>query len=67
MVKAKEPPSVPIPAPALISPVGCSSTSMSIIFKLLFEPSETLKETSLNILLDLIFEIDFFYLQHLEK
>ena len=32
---------------------------MSIIFKLLFEPSETLKETSLNILLDLIFEIDF--------
>ena len=28
---AKDPPEVPIPAPALISPVGLSSTSISTI------------------------------------
>ena len=30
----KVPPLVPTPAPALTSPVGCSSTTISIIFKL---------------------------------
>ena len=42
MLKAMVPPSVPIPAPALISPVGLSSTFISIIFKLFSDPSLTL-------------------------
>ena len=37
----KVPPLVPTPAPALISPVGCSSTTISIIFKLFSDPSLT--------------------------
>ena len=39
---ANVPPVVPIPAPAVTSPVGCSSTIISIFFKLFFDPSETL-------------------------
>ena len=38
-LKAKVPPEVPMPAPAPISPVGCSSTEMSIIFKFFLLPS----------------------------
>ena len=58
--KANCPPLVPIPAPALISPVGCSSTSISMIFKFFLDPSIIFDFTSANILLDLILEIDFF-------
>ena len=56
---AKEPPVVPIPAPAEISPVGRSSTLMSICFKLLLEPSVTSYFTALNMFRDFIFAIDF--------
>ena len=56
---ATAPPDVPIPAPALISPVGLSSTSISIICKLFSVPLEISYFTSLNIFLDLIFAIDF--------
>ena len=52
------PPEVPIPAPALISPVGLSSTSISMIFRLFSLPSDTLKFTSLKIFLDFICAID---------
>ena len=55
---AKDPPFVPTPAPALISPVGCSATFISIIFKLLFAPLDTLEFTFLKIFLDFIFAID---------
>ena len=41
MLNANVPPLVPIPAPALISPVGFSSTLISITFKLFFEPFTT--------------------------
>ena len=41
MLKENEPPLVPTPAPALISPVGFSSTLISIIFKSFDEPSDT--------------------------
>ena len=34
-----DPPEVPTPAPKEISPVGFSSTLISIVFKLLSEPS----------------------------
>ena len=36
---AKDPPVVPIPAPAEISPVGCSSTVIFMILRLFFDPS----------------------------
>ena len=39
---ANDPPFVPIPAPALISPVGFSSTSILIILRFFLLPSETL-------------------------
>ena len=39
ILTAKLPPSVPIPAPALISPVGFSVTSILIIFRLAEDPS----------------------------
>ena len=39
-LKAKVPPSVPIPAPALISPVGFSSTFIFITFKFFSVPLE---------------------------
>ena len=52
---AKLPPLVPTPAPALISPVGFSSTCMSITFKSLLLPSLTSLDTSLNKFLDFYF------------
>ena len=45
-LNAKDPPEVPIPAPALISPVGFSSTVMSIILRSLDEPVIILGFTS---------------------
>ena len=57
--KAIAPPDVPTPAPALISPVGLSSTSISIIFKFFSSLSVILYLTSLKIFLALIFDIDF--------
>ena len=36
---AKEPPLVPMPAPALISPVGCSFTLILTTLRLSLEPS----------------------------
>ena len=48
-----------MPAPALISPVDCSSTSISIIFKLLADPSLTSYFTSLNNPLAFISAMDF--------
>ena len=39
ILNAIVPPDVPTPAPALISPVGLSSTLISIIFKLFSLPS----------------------------
>ena len=59
MAKATVPPSVPTPAPALISPVGCSSTIMSITLRSLDEPCETFVSTVLNIFLALISATDF--------
>ena len=56
---AKVPPLVPKPAPALISPVGFSSTSIFTIFRLFSDPCTTSYLTSLKIFLDLISEIDF--------
>ena len=41
IAKANVPPEVPTPAPALISPVDCSSTKISIILRFSLEPSET--------------------------
>ena len=41
ILNANEPPLVPTPAPALISPVGFSSTLISIIFKLFYFHLET--------------------------
>ena len=57
--KAIVPPEEPMPAPALISPVDCSSTFISIILRLLADPSLILYLTSLNNLLALISAIDF--------
>ena len=57
-LKEKDPPSVPTPAPALISPVGFSSTTISIIFRSLLEPSLTSCITSPKRFLDLILDID---------
>ena len=57
-VKAKLPPFVPTPAPALISPVGCSSTVISKTFKFGLDPSEILDVTVLKIFLDLILATD---------
>ena len=54
---AKAPPLVPTPAPALISPVGFSSTFMFKIFKSAELPSVTSAFTSVKIFLDLIFAI----------
>ena len=48
-----------MPAPALISPVGLSSTSISIVLRLFSLPLDTWYLTSLNIFLALIFDIDF--------
>ena len=58
MLIAKVPPFVPTPAPALISPVGFSSISISIIFKLSELPSETFDLTELKMFLDLILATD---------
>ena len=44
----KVPPDVPKPAPAEISPVGFSSTSILMILELGFSPSTTLEETDLK-------------------
>ena len=41
ILNAKLPPLVPIPAPALISPVGCSSTLIFIILRFFLLPSKT--------------------------
>ena len=56
--KEKLPPLVPTPAPALISPVGFSSTEISIIFWSGLDPSIILVFTSPNKFLDLILAID---------
>ena len=53
------PPDVPTPAPALISPVGFSSTIISITFKSFEEPLLILDSTDLKIFLDFMLEIDF--------
>ena len=58
MLKAKVPPLVPTPAPALISPVGFSSIKISIIFKFFLDPETTSDFTDLNIFLDFNFAID---------
>ena len=47
-----------MPAPALISPVGCSSTLRSMIFKSFDEPDFTVGLTFLNILRDFKFATD---------
>ena len=57
--KTKVPPDVPIPAPALISPVDCSSTFILIIFKLFCSLSVMSYITFLKIPLDFKFAIDF--------
>ena len=54
----KLPPDVPIPAPKEISPVGCSSTVISIIFKLGVDPSEILGSILAKRLRDFILFID---------
>ena len=54
----QSPPFVPTPAPALISPVGISSTFILIIFKLFCSPSVTSDSTVLKIFRDLILAID---------
>ena len=51
-VNSKLPPLVPTPAPAAISPVGFSSTLISIIFKLFAEPFDTFDFTDLKMFLD---------------
>ena len=56
--KAKEPPCVPIPAPALISPVAFSSTIISIIFNSLSDPVETSFLTEPNKPLDFNLDIE---------
>ena len=58
ILNANDPPLVPKPAPALISPVGFSS-SIFITFKLSLLPSFISYLTSENIFLDLILDIDF--------
>ena len=58
ILNAKFPPLVPIPAPALISPVAFSSTAMSIILKSFLLPLEMLYSTFLKIFRLLISEID---------
>ena len=55
ILKAKEPPLVPTPAPAEISPVGFSSTTILIIFWSFRDPSITSFLTSPNIFLALSF------------
>ena len=59
--KANVPPLVPIPAPALISPVGFSSTLISIIRKSLLEPFKTFDLTVLKIFLDFISKNNIFF------
>ena len=54
ILKAKDPPSVPTPAPALISPVGISSTTILIFLEFGVDPSVILSFTDPNILLLLI-------------
>ena len=49
---------VPKPAPAIISPVGFSSTLISIIFKLESDPLETFSSTEPKMFLDLILATD---------
>ena len=51
-------PLVPVPAPAAISPVGLSSTSILIIFKFSSDPLSILDLTFPNIFLALILFID---------
>ena len=58
-LKINVPPEVPIPAPALISPVAPSSTSILIILRLSLVPLSTLYVTFLKIPLALILAIDF--------
>ena len=58
MVKAIDPPLVPTPAPALISPVGCSFTVIFIILEFLDDPGKTSLFTSENIFLDFKLAID---------
>ena len=55
---AKVPPLVPIPAPALISPVGFSSTSTSITLRSSLDPGKISDLTDKNIFLDFSFAID---------
>ena len=51
-------PDVPVPAPAATSPVGCSSTMISITFDWGFSPSLIFDFTLLKILVDFIALID---------
>ena len=51
-------PDVPVPAPAKISPVGLSSTYISIIFLSSFSEFLIFESTDLKIRLDLILLID---------
>ena len=53
-------PLVPVPAPAKISPVGCSSTFIFIFLNLFEDPCSTDLVTDLNILFDLISFTDLF-------
>ena len=53
-----KPPSVPTPAPAEISPVGCSSTIISIIFRSFSDPVLTFCLTEENICLAFNLDID---------
>ena len=59
ILKEKFPPVVPIPAPALISPVDFSVTLISTTFKSLLLPSETFFLTSLKISLAFSSATDF--------
>ena len=63
MLNPTLPPLVPTPAPALISPVGFSSTLISIIFKLFEDPSLISDLTEEKIFLDLILASDLFKLK----
>ena len=58
ILNSNDPPWVPTPAPALISPVGFSSTSISIIFWSNSDPSVIFVLTSPNIFLALSLAID---------
>ena len=60
MANARVDPLVPVPAPALISPVACSSTIISIVLNLLLDPVLTFFVTLLKILFPFTSLIDLF-------